>query len=263
MDQNTREKGAASTTIGHTIVIRGKLKSDEDLIVHGRIDAEITSAKAVLIEQAGIVKAGIRAESVSVSGILIGNAQADARMEISSGGRMIGDILSPKIVISDGAAFRGQIDMPTFEQSRVIDDADESLLTSPNGRGLLKSSPPLAASNGSTHTSSRPIKPPPSVRPLEVTGAAPAVTQSTPDFSPVPPLSADASTATTAAAQTPAAPDTAARPFSAALSSFGSGDPLNRPSTTNKQAEGAEADDDDAYSMLNLGRKGKKKKGLF
>ena len=119
MEDDTRAK-KSSTTIGHTIVIRGKLKSDEDLIVHGRIDAEISSAKSVLIEKAGIVKAGVRAESLSVSGILVGNAQAASRMEISSGGRMVGDILSPKIVISDGAAFRGQIDMQTFEQPRVV-----------------------------------------------------------------------------------------------------------------------------------------------
>jgi cytoskeletal protein CcmA (bactofilin family) len=245
MDQN-KPKGVASTTIGHTIVIRGKLKSDEDLIVHGRIDAEITSAKSVLIEQAGIVKAGIRADSVSVSGILVGNAQADARMEISSGGRMIGDILAPKIVIADGAAFRGQIDMQTFGESRVIDD--EPLVNGSNGHGLghapLKSAPPplAAVSNGSMHASSSPIRPP-SVRPLE----APAA------------LSADP--ITTAAG---AAPDAPGKGAPAPLSAFGAEDALARPATTTKQADDPEADDDDAYSVLNLGRnKGKKKKGLF
>jgi len=107
-----------TTTIGPSIIIRGKLKSDEDLIVKGRIDAAITSSKALLIENSGIVNADVKVESVRVSGVLVGNITAASRSEIASDGRVVGDIMSPKLIISDGAAFRGQIDMQNF------DDAD-------------------------------------------------------------------------------------------------------------------------------------------
>jgi cytoskeletal protein CcmA (bactofilin family) len=107
---------ATTTTIGPTIIIRGKLKSDEDLIVKGRIDAAITSSKALLIENSGIVNADVKVESVRVSGVLVGNITAASRSEIAADGRVVGDILTPKLIISDGAAFRGQIDMQNFDE---------------------------------------------------------------------------------------------------------------------------------------------------
>jgi cytoskeletal protein CcmA (bactofilin family) len=112
------EGTATTTAIGPTIVIRGKLKSDEDLIVKGRIDAEIQSSKALLIENSGVVKANVRVKSARISGVVVGNISAEDKVEIASDGRVVGDLLSPRIVISDGAAFRGRIDMQSFDEGR-------------------------------------------------------------------------------------------------------------------------------------------------
>jgi cytoskeletal protein CcmA (bactofilin family) len=111
--------GPPTTTIGPTIIIRGKLKSDEDLVVEGRIEAEITSTKALVIENSGIVKASMQVKSVRVSGVVVGNITAEDKVEIASDGRVVGDILTPKLVIRDGAAFRGRIDMPDFDAPRL------------------------------------------------------------------------------------------------------------------------------------------------
>jgi cytoskeletal protein CcmA (bactofilin family) len=121
MADKAKENGApaaTTTAIGPTIVIRGKLKSDEDLIVKGRIDAEIQSSKALLIENSGVVKANVRVKSARISGVVVGNITAEDKVEIASDGRVVGDLLSPRIVISDGAAFRGKIDMQSFEEGR-------------------------------------------------------------------------------------------------------------------------------------------------
>jgi len=111
------DRNLTTTTIGPSIIIRGKLRSDEDLVVKGRIDAEITSTKALTIDNSGIVNADVQVESVRVSGVLVGNITAASRGEIASDGRVVGDILAPKIVISDGAAFCGHIDMQNFEDN--------------------------------------------------------------------------------------------------------------------------------------------------
>ena len=50
--ENGQPNKGTTTAIGPTIVIKGKLKSDEDLIVRGRIEAEISSSKALLVEKA-------------------------------------------------------------------------------------------------------------------------------------------------------------------------------------------------------------------
>lgn len=117
-DNGAADAAATTTAIGPTIVIRGKLKSDEDLIVKGRIDAEIQSSKALLIENSGVVKANVRVKSARISGVVVGNISAEDKVEIAADGRVVGDLLSPRIVISDGAAFRGRIDMQSFEEGR-------------------------------------------------------------------------------------------------------------------------------------------------
>ena len=112
------DKGPAPTTtaIGPTIVIKGKLKSDEDLIVRGRIEAEISSSKALFIENSGIIKANVSVKSAKISGVVVGNITAEERIEIAPDGRVVGDLMAPRIIISDGAAFRGRIDMQNFEE---------------------------------------------------------------------------------------------------------------------------------------------------
>ena len=109
---------ATTTAIGPTIVIKGKLRSDEDLVVKGRIEAEIQSSKALLVENSGIIKANVRVKSARISGVLVGNITAEERVEIAPDGRMVGDITAPKIIINDGAAFRGRIDMQNFDEAR-------------------------------------------------------------------------------------------------------------------------------------------------
>jgi cytoskeletal protein CcmA (bactofilin family) len=101
----------ATTTIGPTIVIRGRLKVDEDLIIKGRIEAEITSSKAVTIESSGVVKANIRVQAVCIRGMLVGNIHATDKVEIEPEGRVIGDLVAPRVILHDGAAFRGHVDM--------------------------------------------------------------------------------------------------------------------------------------------------------
>ncbi|MEM9488759.1 MAG: polymer-forming cytoskeletal protein, partial [Myxococcota bacterium] len=108
-------KANSTTTIGPTITIRGKLRSGEDLIVKGRIDAELTSSKAIFLENSGIVRANANVASAHISGILLGDVTANSKIELAKDGRMIGDMLAPRIVIQDGAAFRGKIDMPNFD----------------------------------------------------------------------------------------------------------------------------------------------------
>jgi cytoskeletal protein CcmA (bactofilin family) len=112
------EKTATTTAIGPTIVIKGKLKSDEDLIVRGRIEAEISSSKALFIENSGVIKANVSVKSAKISGVVVGNITAEERIEIAPDGRVVGDLMAPRIIISDGAAFRGRIDMQNFEEAR-------------------------------------------------------------------------------------------------------------------------------------------------
>jgi cytoskeletal protein CcmA (bactofilin family) len=115
-DKKADAGGTGTTTaIGPTIIIKGKLKSDEDLVVRGRIEAEIHSSKALMVENSGVIRSNVRVKSAKISGVLVGNVTAEEKVEIAPDGRMVGDLNAPRIVISDGAAFKGRIDMSGFE----------------------------------------------------------------------------------------------------------------------------------------------------
>ena len=114
----TRSGNVDKTEIGPTIVIRGKLKSSEDLIVRGRIEADITSDKSLHVKNSGIIKATVRVSSARIDGILVGNVNAEEKLEIAAEGRVVGDLHTPRIVIREGAAFKGNIDMPNFDAKR-------------------------------------------------------------------------------------------------------------------------------------------------
>jgi cytoskeletal protein CcmA (bactofilin family) len=138
---------ATTTAIGPTIVIKGKLRSDEDLVVKGRIEAEIHSSKALLVENSGIIKANVRVKSARISGVLVGNITAEERVEIAPDGRMVGDITAPKIIINDGAAFRGRIDMQNFDEAGEgrSEPKSEPIAAAPSKAPLSGGDQPTAA----------------------------------------------------------------------------------------------------------------------
>ena len=53
----------------------------------------------------------ISSEQAPKSGTLVGNVQASERVEVRKEGKMVGDIKAPRVVIADGAKFKGNIEM--------------------------------------------------------------------------------------------------------------------------------------------------------
>ena len=100
-----------STIIGESILINGSLSGDEDLTVRGRVEGTVTLTKTLVVEPTGIVKAEVQVRNCVISGVVVGNVTATESVEITREGRMVGDINSPRVIIVDGASFRGRIDM--------------------------------------------------------------------------------------------------------------------------------------------------------
>lgn len=112
----TKEYGASdSTIIGPSILISGKLSGDEDLTVRGRVEGELSLTRTLIVEPSGIVKANVSVKNAIVSGAVVGNITATESVELTKEGRMVGDIRSPRVIIVDGASFRGQVDMGNAE----------------------------------------------------------------------------------------------------------------------------------------------------
>ncbi len=104
-----------STIIGESILINGNLNGDEDLTVRGRVEGTVTLTKTLVVEPTGVVKAEVQVKNCVIAGAVVGNVTASESVEITKDGRMVGDISAPRVIIVDGASFRGRIDMGSFE----------------------------------------------------------------------------------------------------------------------------------------------------
>lgn len=99
-------------TIGRSITIRGEVSGDEDLLIQGQVDGSVDlKQQAVTVGKEGKVKANITGRMVTVEGEVEGNLKADDQVILRSSARVQGDITAPRVVLEDGATFRGGIDM--------------------------------------------------------------------------------------------------------------------------------------------------------
>lgn len=99
------------TVIGNSITIEGTVDGTDDLVVHGTVKGKLSTSKGVTVAKSGKVEADVNATAVEIVGALSGGIVAKGKAEITAGGRMIGDIKAPRIMIADGAKFTGNIDM--------------------------------------------------------------------------------------------------------------------------------------------------------
>lgn len=100
------------SVIGPTVVFKGELSADEDLIIEGHIEGTIAHHKKHLtVGRQGRIKADIHASSVIVLGQLIGDIHSEGMVSLAKGSEVTGDITCGRIVMEDGASFKGKIDM--------------------------------------------------------------------------------------------------------------------------------------------------------
>lgn len=101
----------ANTIIGSSIVIDGEISGEEDLVIQGTVKGKIVLKENLIVETSGVVEADIETANVTISGQVTGNIHASQRVELRADGRMVGDLKAPRILIADGASFKGNVDM--------------------------------------------------------------------------------------------------------------------------------------------------------
>ena len=102
--------------IGRGLFIKGELHGEEDLIIEGRVEGEITLKKHLIIEETGVILADIHTENITIKGEMRGNMVATDKVTIFADAHVTGDITAPRVVIADGAQFKGHIAMSDAPQ---------------------------------------------------------------------------------------------------------------------------------------------------
>src|SRR5436190_18537131 len=102
----------AGQSVGQSVSIKGDLSGSEDMVLHGKMEGRISLPNHMLtVGTQAAVKADIAARAVVVKGVVTGNVTAGEKLEIQSNGSVLGDVISPRLVIADGGSLQGKVEM--------------------------------------------------------------------------------------------------------------------------------------------------------
>ena len=97
--------------VGSSVVIKGELSAQEDVVIAGRVEGTISvEGHLVVVEPGGHVAADVVAKGVVVAGTITGSVVAEERIELRSTARVQGELAAPRISIADGATLSGKVE---------------------------------------------------------------------------------------------------------------------------------------------------------
>ena len=97
--------------VGKALLIQGKITSTENLTIDGRVEGTIELGDhSLTIGPGASVEADLVAQTIVVSGTVKGNVQATVKVDLQATASVKGDIVSPLIVMADGAVVTGKVD---------------------------------------------------------------------------------------------------------------------------------------------------------
>src|SRR5688500_9954919 len=89
----------------------GELKFRDTFRIDGRVKGKIVSDNLLIVGESGQVEADIECGTVSIRGTVQGRVHGRQRIELLAGSRVQGTLISPRLVIEEGAFFQGECDM--------------------------------------------------------------------------------------------------------------------------------------------------------
>ncbi|HYC63020.1 MAG TPA: polymer-forming cytoskeletal protein [Thermoanaerobaculia bacterium] len=100
-----------TTFIGPNVTIEGTLSGSEPIVVEGTVRGKINLTADLLVGTKARLEATVHARNVTIEGKLTGDISADDRVELVASASVDGNIKAPKIIVAEGAKFRGNVDM--------------------------------------------------------------------------------------------------------------------------------------------------------
>ena len=127
-----------NAVLGKSVIVKGQILSREDLTIDGEVEGTIEMQEHRLtIGQNGKVRASVKAREIIVLGTLHGNVETGDRIDIRKEAKLVGDIRTARIVIEDGAYFKGNVDIVRAEVPKPA--AAASAASAPRPQALASS----------------------------------------------------------------------------------------------------------------------------
>ncbi len=109
--------------IGRGIEVKGDIAFADRLQVDGKTDGKLTSDSGTLIiGESGQIEAQVDVGVCVVHGAVHGNLIARSKLEIRRTGRVYGDVITPVLLVEEGAVFNGAIRMSQEAGGRLLEE---------------------------------------------------------------------------------------------------------------------------------------------
>jgi cytoskeletal protein CcmA (bactofilin family) len=112
---SSQEAQRKVSVLGKTLVFKGELSADEDLILQGRVEGSIRHTQSVTIGIDGVVIGDTHARSIVVEGTVEGDLRGVVSVLIAATATVRGNIAAPRVGIMEGANFNGSVDMSSAQ----------------------------------------------------------------------------------------------------------------------------------------------------
>lgn len=107
--------------IGKSVLVKGTIVSREDLTIDGEVEGTVELPEHRLtVGPNGRVRANLKAKELVALGAIHGNVETTDKIDIRKDAKLVGDIRTARIVIEDGAYFKGNIDIVKPEPAKPV-----------------------------------------------------------------------------------------------------------------------------------------------
>ncbi len=103
--------GGQATYITAGVKFKGQISGKAEIVIDGEVEGRLDIQSSVTVGPNGKVNGDIVAKSVSVGGKVLGNVKAGETFELQASGRIEGDVTAPRVIIAEGAFFKGNVEM--------------------------------------------------------------------------------------------------------------------------------------------------------
>jgi len=129
--------GGSSALLGSSLHVKGEITGSEDLLLEGTVEGLVQlDERKLTVGASAKVTADIIAREVVVYGTVKGNLRAKDRIEIKKDGSVNGDLTTARIMIEDGAYFKGSIEIDKSGEKESGSSAFSRSATAPAGAGV-------------------------------------------------------------------------------------------------------------------------------
>ena len=127
--RNTAAVATGPLVLGPTDSLKGTLRTESGVTIHGDVEGEILASGDVIVESTATVIATLEGRNVDIRGQVRGNVTSSRRLSLSGSGSLQGDASAARLVVQDGATLNGSISMSGGKDIEQGDEAGHAEFT--------------------------------------------------------------------------------------------------------------------------------------